>query len=81
MKGYRTNDFYLSVYLQTQGHIADVEYPENSNRAFFTFVEIDKDEVERLTQQFYQDDILQDFIVNIRGMKDKLYMNRPPKKN
>lgn len=79
MSGYKTNDFYLSVYLQTQGHIASVEYPEGSRKAYFIFEDIDREKVERLTQQFYQDDILQDFIVNIRSMKDKLYMDRQPK--
>lgn len=78
-QGYSTTDIYFAVYAQTMGHMPSVEYRPGSRQADFVFENLSLDEVESLTQEFHQDKLLQDFISNMKNLKDKLYMKRPPR--
>ena len=76
-KFYNTTNFYLAVWLMVKGFNPDITYPENNNKATFIF-NIGEAEAKKHIQEFYQDEIIQEFIENTKRLKGNLYANKEP---
>jgi len=75
---YSTANFYLAVWFMTRGLIPSVEYEQGGDKANFVF-DITNAEAKVHIQEFYQDEIVQEFIEGIRKLKSELYANKEPK--
>lgn len=73
---FRTSNFYLSVWLMIYGLEPKVEYI-SPHKAEFVF-DITEDEAKIKTQEFYQDEMMQEFIQKTKRLKSLLYEKKDP---
>lgn len=81
---YKTSDFYLAVYIATMGYFYELEIQTNSNKKLFAFPTLDqeknRDDIKKMTTEFFQDQFLKRYIDRMKEAKNKLYSETSPEK-
>ena len=72
---YQTRDFYLAAWFIMNGIQLKIE---EAGKERVNFVCDDFQDRDVLISSFYGSDLLQKFIINIKGLKNKMYSKRPP---
>jgi len=79
---YNTENFYLAVWLTIKGLVPKVTYlkqnPDEQQKATF-FFDLTEKQAKVHIQEFYQDEVVQEFIEGIKRLKSELYANKEPK--
>jgi hypothetical protein len=73
----RTTDIELAVWLEMHQHYYEIESIPNSTRKIFYFPKITEEVLEKLTQEFYQDEILQEYLYRLKRLKGILFERKP----
>lgn len=76
MKPYKTETFYVAVWLLSRGFVPTLEW--DGNICTFKFKDLPVDEALKHVQEYHQDQVIQEFIQANRALKDMMYSREKP---